>query len=164
MECGRFEELLPRYLSEDLPEDERREWRGHLLECAGCRVRALEREPVLLFVLASRADRPEEKIRACTEQVVASIRRERLEGRIRARRRPWLAAAAAAVIAVGGGLAFHEMDHRQAAAPQAAAVVQHQRRAPEVDVENEGENVRVYQLATDENTTVTFVVDPAMEL
>jgi len=164
MKCERFRELLPSYVNEDLPEAERLEWRGHLLQCASCRVIALEREPALLFALASRADRPEEKVRACAEHVVASIRRERLAGRIRSRRRPWLAAAAAAVVAVGGGLAFQQMEHRELAAPQAAAVSQDRRRAPEVDVENEGENVRVYQLATDEDTTVTFVVDPAMEL
>ncbi len=164
MDCTRFQELLPRYLAEELPEDGRAAWREHLLACSSCRVTALEREPSLLFALAARRENDGARAQACADSVVASIRRERLERRIRPRRRPWLAAAAAAVVAIGGGLAFHQMERQDPAAPRTAAAVQTREAAPEVDIENEGENVRVYQLAADENTNVTFVVDPSLEL
>lgn len=164
MECQRFQELLPKYLAEELAAEERQAWRSHFLECTGCRTSVLAREPALLFALASRREAPTAKVEACAEYVTASIRRDRLAGRIRGKRRPWLAAAAAALVAVGGGLAWQQVNHREAGAPQAAVLGVAEHRAPEVDVENEGENVRVYQLASDEDTTVTFVVDPAMEL
>jgi len=164
MDCTRFEELLPRYLAEELNEDERTDWREHLLTCPRCRVAALEREPTLLFALASRKEGEPAAARFCADSVSAAIRRDRLERRIRPRRRPWLAAAAALLVAVGGGVVFHEMERQPAPAAQTAAAVPGRNAAPEVDVENEGANVRVYQLASDENTNVTFVVDPSLEL
>jgi len=164
MNCGRFQELMSRYLQEELGEEERVAWREHLLGCRECRMAALKRDPSLLFALASKKDGAPEKPAACADSVVAAIRRQRLERRLKQRRRPWLAAAAAAVIALGGGLAFHEMERNGTPSPRVAPVAQALHEAPEVDVENEGENVRVYQLAADENTTVTFVVDPSLEL
>jgi len=164
MNCTRFIELLPGYLAEELPEADRDAWREHLLQCAHCRIAALEREPSLLFALASRRENGGARVQSCADSVVASIRLERLDRRIRPHRRRWLAAAAAAVVAIGGGLVFHQVERQGPAAPRAEAIAQTVVAAPEVDIENEGENIRVYQLATDENTTVTFVVDPSLEL
>ena len=172
MDCTRFQNLLAGYLNEELEEPDRVAWRQHLLGCATCRVMALEREPSLLFALASRRETDSERVEACTASVLASIRTQRLERQIHRRRRPWLAAAAAAVLALGGGLAWHEIGHERPVT-QASVMptpgsrnpeAQARQQSPEVDVENDGANVRVYQLATDENTTVTFVVDPSLEL
>jgi hypothetical protein len=98
------------------------------------------------------------------------IRQDRLERRLHRHRRPWMAAAAAVVMVVSGGLAWRTLSGGGEGIPQSAVEAQRdlglQASPPTVEVEMQGEDVRVYQFATDGNddTAVYFIVDPALEL
>lgn len=170
MDCKIFREMLDSYLDESLDEEQRRLFRGHLRECPSCRDRALPRDPSLLFALAEEVPADPARVEACAVAVAAQIRQHRLSSRLRRRRRPWLAAAAAVVIAVSGGLAWRTIlsDGASPRHPQAEAQVESDvvTVPPTVEVEMVGDDVRVYQFATDddEDTAVYFVVNPAMEL
>jgi hypothetical protein len=157
------------YLDERLDED-RREWfRSHLRRCESCRGWAVNRDPTLLFVTAAQPTDDPERVEACVAAVTGQIRQQRLERRLRGRRRPWLAAAAAAVLVVTGGLVWQMMPG--AGAPEAPpfaeveGVDEMAADPPSIEVEMADETVRVYQFAADDDdTAVYFVVNPAMEL
>jgi anti-sigma factor RsiW len=157
------------YLDENLDED-RREWfRSHLRDCETCCGWAVDQDPTLLFVTSAEPTDDPEKVEACVAAVTGQIRRQRLERRLRGRRRPWLAAAAAATLVVAGGLVWQMVPG--AGAPEAPAMAEVEGAAetapepPSIEVEMADETVRVYQFAADDDdTAVYFVVNPAMEL
>jgi hypothetical protein len=170
MRCEGFRELLDRYLEETLDGVERRAWRDHLRDCGQCRRWAVAAEPTLLFAAAQTPPDDQRKIDACADRVAAVIRQERLEQRLRRRRRPWLAAAAAALLVVGIGVVWQmspagrDMPAAEVV-PVAAEAAPVQVQPPQVEVNMDGEGVRVYQFAGGENddTAVLFIVNPALE-
>jgi predicted anti-sigma-YlaC factor YlaD len=170
MACKTFREMLDAYLEESMDEERRRWFRGHLRECPSCRIWALSRDPSLLFAVADAAPPNPARVEACAAAVTAHIRQQRLSRRLHHRRRPWLAAAAAVVVAVGGVLAWRTIlnDGGSRVQPEIEAQVDDDAATtpPTVEVEMAGDDVRVYQFATDDdnNTAVYFVVNPAMEL
>lgn len=170
MGCKIFREMLDAYLEESMDEERRRWFRGHLRECPSCRNWALSRDPSLLFAVADAAPADPARVEACTTAVTAHIRQQRLSRRLHHRRRPWLAAAAAMVVAVSGALAWRTIlsDGGSQAQPEIEAQVEDDvaTTPPTVEVEMAGDDVRVYQFATDDDddTAVYFVVNPAMEL
>jgi predicted anti-sigma-YlaC factor YlaD len=169
MNCSVFRELLEPYLDDSLGE-ERRDWfRSHLRGCRSCRSWALGEEPSLLFATAARPARDEATVEECVQSVARQIRQQRLQRRIQGSRRPWLAAAAAVVLAVGGGVVWRLSpgDHRNAIGGDAASASTpgETTAPPSIEVEMTGEDVRVYQFATEDgDTAVYYVVNPAMEL
>lgn len=170
MGCKIFREMLDAYLEESMDEERRRWFRGHLRECPSCRNWALLRDPSLLFAVADSAPADAARVEACATAVTAHIRQQRLSRRLHHRRRPWLAAAAAMVVAVSGALAWRTIldDGGLQAQPEIEAQVEGDvvTTPPTVEVEMAGDDVRVYQFATDDDddTAVYFVVNPAMEL
>ena len=171
MNCGIFRDMIGSYLDETLDEEQRQWFRGHLRECKACREVALLEDPSLLFAAAESPPAATDEIEACVAAVTAGTHRDRLDRRLKSRRRPWLAAAAAAVVIAGGGLTWRAFDgvesgHPQATAENSAADGTPKHTPPSVEVEMASEDVRVYQLATDgdEDTAVYFIVDPSLEL
>jgi predicted anti-sigma-YlaC factor YlaD len=170
MGCRIFREMLDAYLEESMDEERRRWFRGHLRECPSCRNWALSRDPSLLFAGADAVQADSARVEACVTAVTAQIRQQRLFRRLHHRRRPWLAAAAAMVVAVSGALAWKTIlsDAGSQAPPEIEAQVENDvaNTPPTVEVEMAGDDVRVYQFATDDDddTAVYFVVNPAMEL
>jgi predicted anti-sigma-YlaC factor YlaD len=170
MICEEFREMLEPYLEERLEEGRRPWFRRHLRECPECRRWAVAEDPSLLFALAGEKEADPVRVEACAEAVTTQIRQQRLERRLGARRRPWLAAAAAITIAVGGGLVWR-MNIGTGETPTAPAMearreVEGRLAPPTVEVDMRGEDVRVYRFANDEDadTAVYFVVNPGMEL
>jgi len=181
MSCESYRELLPAYLDDSLDEVRRSGLRAHLSACPECRDFAIGLEPTLLFSLADRSEPSSERIEACVGAVVAGVRQEQLQRRLRPSRRPWLAAAAAVVMAIAAGsmwltgaLGTGEDPAIQADAtaaeiadPTAVAddpsVIEP---PPRVELDMAQEEVRVYQYAIgdDESTSAVFIVNPAMEL
>jgi predicted anti-sigma-YlaC factor YlaD len=167
MDCQKFHELLGSYLEESLEEERRRVFRRHLRECPSCRERALSEDPTLLFAAAPEMPVSEADIEGA---VTAQIRQQRLARSLSRRRRSWLAAAATAVIMIAGGLSWKVLlGGVETQVPATAEIHLHDGARsvpPTVEVEMAGEDVRVYQFATDEDddTAVYFVVNPAMEL
>jgi len=167
MNCEIFLEMIGSYVNESLDEDDRRWFRSHLRECATCRESALREEPSLLFAMAPAVPAGPDEIAACTTAVIGRIRQDRLQRRLHRRRRPWLAAAAAAIMAVSAGLAWRTVSSVGDLQPAVEAQRDpNQNAPPSVEVEAAGEDVRVYQFASDEDgdTAVYFIVDPALEL
>ncbi len=169
MNCTVFREMLDPYLEEGLEDDQRSWFRDHLRRCDSCRGWAVGEEPSLLFVAADPPVVDPARIEACAAAVTNQIRQQRLEGRIRGRRRPWLAAAAAAVMVIGGGLAWRMVPFWGSDSVVPVAVVKPEAEIPHtppsIEVEMSGEDVRVYQFATeDHDTAAVFVVNPALEL
>jgi predicted anti-sigma-YlaC factor YlaD len=169
MNCGVFRETIGSYLDETLEEDRRLWFRNHLRECPTCREAALREEPSLLFAAAPEAPAKPELIEACAVAITARIRQDRLERHLHRRRRPWIAAAAAAVIVVGGGLAWRVMvggGGNLQPGVEISRDLEAQISPPTVEVEMDGDEVRVYQFATDEDSemAVYFIVDPTLEL
>jgi predicted anti-sigma-YlaC factor YlaD len=170
MGCKIFREMLDSYLDESMDEERRRWFRGHLRECSSCRDWALSRDPSLLFAVANAAAADPARVDACATVVTAQIRQQRVSRRLHHRRRPWLAAAAAMVVAVSGALAWRAiLNDGGAQGPteiEAQMEIDAVTTPPTVEVEMAGDDVRVYQFATDDDndTAVYFVVDPAMEL
>jgi predicted anti-sigma-YlaC factor YlaD len=169
MNCEIFREMVGSYVDETLEEDRRQWFRRHLRECASCRQSALKQEPSLIFATTTEKPAAAGSVEACAAAVTARIRQDRFERRLHHRRRPWLAAAAAAVMVVSGGLVWRAMvgDEKTAGpAVETAQDLEPHISPPTVEVEMTGEEVRVYQFATDgdTNTAVYFIVDPALEL
>ena len=169
MNCEIFREMIGSYLDETLEEGRRLWFRNHLRECPTCLKVALLEEPSLLFTSTPAVPADSESIEACVAGVTARIRQDRLERRLNRRRRPWMAAAAAAVMVVGGGLAWRAIigsDGLLPVAAEASRQIENRVSPPTVEVETAGEEVRVYQFATDgdADTAVYFIVDPALEL
>lgn len=166
MNCERFLAAIPDYLEDLLDEDERARWRRHLAQCEGCRRRAVAIEPTLALAAQGVADAAPAEVERCVAAIGAMIRHQRLEGSVRPRRRAgWLAAAAAVVIAAAAGLIW-QLGPEPPRAVGTPAVAAGPRLAPEVEVDMEGPEVRVYHLAVDgdTDTAVTLVVNPALEL
>lgn len=170
MDCKVFREMLDAYLEESMDEERRQSFRGHLRECPSCRGWALSRDPSMLFAVAEAAPADPARLEACAAAVTAQIRQQRLSKRLHHRRRPWLAAAAAVVVAVSGGLAWRTILSDGGSQPQPVIEAQVESDVvtapPTVEVEMAGDDVRVYQFATDDDddTAVYFVVNPAMDL
>ena len=169
MNCEIFREMVKSYVNETLEEDRRQWFRRHLRECASCRESALRQEPTLMFAIAPAKPVAHESVEACVAAVTGRIRQDRVERRLRYRRRPWLAAAAAAAVVVSGGLAWRAMVGNEGAGSSAIGTAQDIDQSvspPTVEVEAMGDDVRVYQFATDgdNDTAVYFIVDPALEL
>jgi hypothetical protein len=192
MQCEEFVRLIDAYVDDALDEHRRHGWRDHLRSCAECRERALAAEPTLLLGLASAQEPAPQRVEDCVRSVQAMIRQERLQRRLGPRRpRPWMAAAAAVIMALGLGAVWHlgsgpgleggaarvaedavgqEPTGRTGTVPDeadpAAPLPAGQAPAPEVRVDMDGEGVRVYHFAAaggDDDTTVAFIVNPALE-
>ena len=181
MSCEVYRDLLPAYLDESLDEVRRTGFRSHLSSCAGCREFAVRIEPTLVFSLARYSDPSPDRIEACVTAVVAGVRQEQLERRLRPSRRPWLAAAAAVVVAIiaasmwwlssddGVSSPTLQADAHQVEISSPAIVEEIQspiEPPPRVEVDMIQEDVRVYQYAIgdDATTGAVFIVNPAMEL
>lgn len=181
MSCEVYRELLPAYLDESLDEVRRTGFRSHLKSCAECREFAIEAEPTLVFSLARCTDPSPDRIEACVHAVVAGVRQEKLERRLRTSRRPWLAAAAAVVVAIiaasmwwmgsGDGIPAPTLQADAQGTEVAGASAAEQapiptKPPPRVEVDMTHEEVRVYQYAIgdDASTGAVFIVNPAMEL
>ena len=169
MNCEIFGETIGSYVDETLDEDRRKWFRHNLRECASCRESALKVEPSLIFATTTAKPAPPEAIEACTAAVTARIRQDRFERRLHHRRRPWMAAAAAVLMVISGGIAWRTIVGDEGNGQPAAGTAlggEEQIIPPTVEVEMAGEEVRVYQFATDgdADTAVYFIVDPALEL
>jgi anti-sigma factor RsiW len=161
--------MVGSYVDETLEEDRRQWFRHHLRECAACRESALKQELSLIFAIAPAKPAAAESVEACVAAVTGRIRQDRVERRLHHRRRPWLAAAAAVVMVVSGGLAWRTMvggERTGNSAVETAQDLDARVSPPSVEVEMTGDDVRVYQFATDgdSDTAVYFIVDPALEL
>jgi hypothetical protein len=170
MQCNEFQQQVHAYLDETLEEPRREMWRQHLNSCADCREWALSKEPTLLFI-PTRAGQPSPSdIEECVTAVTALIRQDRLNRRLHSRSRPWLAAAAAALISLGGGLLWLQSGNESGSVPTVELAKPEpalpELPPPEVEVDMDGEGIRVYHFATDgdENVAATFIVNPALEL
>ena len=171
MECNEVRGLLEAYLDETLDEERRVEVRRHLQECKSCNQWARGEDPSLIFTLAGTPEVDSDRVETCVASVASQIRQQRLAGRIRARRRPWLAAAAAALVTVGAAAIWQLAPGGAGRAPVAAVGStedgEHAAPPPTVEVEMPGDDVRVYQFANDDDdsdTAVYFIVNPALEL
>jgi len=181
MSCDAFRELLPAYLDDSLDEVRRAGFRAHLRSCEDCRKMAATEEPTLMFSLARRSEPLPDRIEACVTSVVAGIRQERLQRRLRPSRRSWFAAAAVVALAIIASTAWWlgsgqptEVAPLQANAGEVEiggsageeAVVVPSEPPPRVEVDMTQEEVRVYQYAIgdDATTGAVFIVNPAMEL
>ncbi len=170
MDCTEFRHQLDAYLEETMEEDGRPDFRRHLCECSSCETWARSVEPCLLFVTAQPLPDDLARIEACAAAVTGQIRQQRLAGRLRGHRRPWLAAAAACVLALVGAGVWQLLPPGGDAMPplslDAGAVSEVGATPPTVEVEMPGDDVRVYHFANDEDndTAVYFIVNPALEL
>ena len=172
MRCDTFRERLNGYLDESLDDDQRRAVREHLASCSECGRWAVAHEPTLLFTKAATdAVASPARVEACTEAVLAQVRQRRLERRLGARRRPWIAAAAAAVVMIGGAMVWTLTGGHPGTAVDTpttefvGAAADATPPPPRVEVDMIGEGVRVYQFAqeSDADTAVLYVVNPALE-
>jgi predicted anti-sigma-YlaC factor YlaD len=181
MSCEVYRELLPAYLDDSLDEVRRTGFRSHLRSCAECRGLALETDPTLVFSLSRPGDPAPERVEACVTSVVAAVRREKLERRLRPSGRRWLAAAAVVVLTLFAATAWWLKAGRPGDAPAISAdahevEVPNQGAVegipvaveppPRVEVETTEQEVRVYQYAIgdDGSTGAVFIVNPALEL
>ena len=181
MSCEVFRELLPAYLDDSLDEVRRTGFRTHLRSCAECRGFVIAEEPTLLFSLAPQSEPSPERIEACVASVVAGVRQERLQQRLRPSRGGWLAAAAVVVLAIIAATAWWTSGNQFGDVPQMQADahdVEVSRPStveeipvpaeppPRVEVDMTHEEVRVYRYAigADATTGAVFIVNPAMEL
>jgi hypothetical protein len=180
MSCDAYRELVDAYLDDTLDEVRRTGFRAHLQSCADCRSYATGREPTLALILDSDRPAERERVEACVTAVMAGIRRDRLERRLRPSRRPWLAAAAVAMLAVAAATWWSlapkepgmttDLQAEAVVAPQNEVSVDAASRPrvepPRVEVDMTEEEVRVYRYAIgdDDTTGAIFIVNPAMEL
>jgi predicted anti-sigma-YlaC factor YlaD len=169
MDCSEFRVLLDAYLEDTLEKDSRLVVRSHLSDCASCGEWARSVEPSLLFAMAESGPVDLARIEACAVAVTGQIRQQRLARRLQRRRRPWLAAAAAAAVALVGAGAWRLLPVDGDIAPAVSHAVGESAQGaapPTVEVDMNGDNVRVYQFAAEEDTdtAVYFIVNPAMEL
>jgi predicted anti-sigma-YlaC factor YlaD len=171
MQCKAFQEQLSAYLEEALEESQRTLWRQHLNGCASCREWALNEEPTLIFSTAEQSPASPAKVEECVTAVTALIRQDRLSRKLPARRvQPWLAVAAAVLIAIAGGTLWMQGNGENGTVPTAELSTpdasQPESPPPEVEVDMDGEGIRVYHFATedDANVAATFIVNPALEL
>ncbi len=169
MNCSVFRDLLQPYLEDSLDEERRVWFRSHLHDCRSCRAWAVGEEPTLLLAAAESRAVETRRVEECARSVVHQIRQQRLELRLRGRRQPWLAAVAAMLLVVGGGVVWRLLPGTApppvASGTAADSATGEAQEPPSIEVEMAGEDVRVYQFATDDgDTAVYYVVNPAMEL
>jgi len=181
MSCEVYRELLSAYLDDSLDEVRRTGFRAHLRSCGECRDFAIAEEPTLIFSLARQSEPSPERIETCVASVVAGVRQERLQKRLRSSRRPWLAAAAAVVLAIIAATAWWMRGSQSGDMPQLQAAAHEveisspvtveeapvaTKPPPRIEVDMIQEEVRVYQYAIgdDATTGAVFIVNPAMEL
>jgi predicted anti-sigma-YlaC factor YlaD len=168
MNCVLFHDMLHDYLGDTLDEDRRSRVRHHLRECSECRAWAVARDPSLVFAAAAEPPVDASRVEACAASITAQIRQQRLRRRLPRHNRPWLAAVAAILIMVGGAVIWHlvPLSGRFPLMGQGGGSDAGAPSAPTVEVEMPSEGVRVYQFATedDPDTTVVFIVNPALEL
>ncbi len=167
MHCDEFRATLESYLDDGLPASERGRWRLHLRDCSECRGWASGREPALLFAAMPQPAVELPRVEACALAVRAQVRQRRTRSRlVRIRAVRWLSAAAAAVVLVAAGLVLH---HEGVAPPTAAAppaaVTAAEAPPPQLEVDMDGDGVRVYNFAVDDGNdlAVAFVVNPSLE-
>jgi predicted anti-sigma-YlaC factor YlaD len=164
MECERFREHLNAYVAERLEGVERLEWRDHLRGCRDCRGWALGEEPTLWLAVEAPSVAEPARVEACVTAVTTMARQQTISRRLSGGRRWVLAAAAVAVLALGGLLwSLGGMGGGVVTAD--GRPVDSGLPAPDLEVEMEGEGVRVYQFTGDgeEDTVVAFVVNPALD-
>lgn len=172
MSCQIYKARLDDYCEDRLDEAARCEFRRHLTTCADCRATAIEQDPTLMFASMPQLEPAGEEVDACVHAVQAMIRNDRLNRRLLAPKRRWFAAAAVALVALAAAVLWRSPVFGPAGGPVApasgAAVAAATEPAPppQVEVEMNQENLRVYQFsdAGDENTAVYFIVNEAMEL
>jgi predicted anti-sigma-YlaC factor YlaD len=171
MQCKAFQQQLHAYLDEALEESQRMLWRQHLSSCGSCREWALREEPTLIFSTAEQSPASPARVEECVTAVTALIRQDRLSRRLPSRRaQPWLAAAAAVLITIAGGVLWLQSNEESGAVPTAELSTPEpsppDSPPPEVEVDMDGEGIRVYHFATDDdaNVAATFIVNPALEL
>ncbi len=165
MDCERFLTTISDYLEDTLDEDGRGSWRSHFAGCEDCRRRALAVEPTLVLAGARPSETSPAEVERCVAAVASLIHHDRLDrSLVRRRPRALLALAAALVVAVSAGVIWRFGPSPGAPAVGPAAAVT--RPAPEVEVEMEGAELRVYHFAVDgdSDTAVALVVNPALEL
>jgi predicted anti-sigma-YlaC factor YlaD len=160
MSCERYQEWIAALLAEELGEDERSELREHLSRCASCRGRLFREEPALALAYALPRGGFEDG--AFVGEVLTGIHQRRAAREL-SRTRVGKLARLAAAVALAALLVFAAS---RVFGPERVAtpVAQVAPSAPEPFVEVEGEGVRVYQLATEQQVQVAFVVSPSMEL
>ena len=170
MDCTEFHQLLDAYLEETMEEAQRPLFRSHLRDCSSCGEWARSVEPSLLFAMAESGPADLARIEACAVAVTGQIRQQRLAGRLRGKRRPWLAAVAAVAFSIVGAAAWQLLpgsgDPVPALSLDAGTPAGLGAAPPTVEVEMPGDDVRVYQFANeeDDDTAVYFIVNPALEL
>lgn len=172
MRCETFRSQLRSYLEEELEGDGRVAWREHLQSCVECRRFAVAEEPSLLLAGLPTREVELRRVEDCATAVAAMIRQERLARRLRPDPRPWLAAAAALLLVTAGGVAWRlapptgSPQGAPPATPVVAAMESPQHLPPpQVEVDMQGEDVRIYHFANqdDTDTAVLFIVNPALE-
>ncbi len=169
MQCEHFKGQLEEYLSDGLDEGQRLEFRRHLCDCPECRDWAVAEEPTLFLMFASSAgasDQDRAGVDRCVTAVGAMIRQDRLVGHLGRRRQPWwYAAAAVAVMGLTVGLWWAGSNESNIAhgSEELTAQAEQVEEGPKVEFQMEGEGVRVYHLADDEDTAVWFVINPELE-
>jgi hypothetical protein len=169
MSCDRFPELVRPYIEDALAEEDRKEFRCHLRECQACRELALREDPSLWLDATQTPAADLAKIDECARSVSALIHHDRLSRRLAPRRRLWAAAAAAVVVcALSLGILWRETpDHPSGSSTSETGATEANTDAPppRLEIEPEdGDTVRVYQYAQDdEDTAVYFVVNAALE-
>lgn len=167
MNCDRFLASLPAYISEELSEEERIEWRTHIVSCPSCRAAAVDREPTLMLVGSGMSPPEPEAVERCVTGVVSRIRQEGLERRLSRGGRWWWAAAAAVIVAcLGLALWFSGADGPSSPASamrEGQSTVAQQ--PPMVELEM-GPEVVMYQVADGpgDQTVTAVIVNPALEL
>jgi len=160
--CAEVQRRLGRYLAMELPVAEEAAVRAHLQGCPVCRAVAEECEPSLILAGALARTAGEADDEAFVGGVMAAVHQRRLEGRIRLRRRRWLAAVAAAAGVLLAGLATLRQGPVEGPGLAQRPAVQ----VVPATVEVEGENLRLYQLSGGAagEVQVAFIIDPRLEL
>jgi len=160
---------LDRYLADSLDESEREIFRDHLRSCETCREWAIEAEPTLAFSAFHPPPADRVRVEQCAQNLLTSIRQERMTYRLRSGRRAWLAAAAALVVTIGAGAAWRLVSSGGKGPPgglteHSDAVIETQP-PPEVRVDMREQGVKVYRFAEEDgdDTAVYFIVNPALE-
>ncbi len=168
MQCEHFQKLLEPYLEERLDEAKRRVWREHLSACDACRRWATDQEPSLLFVSLVRPAADSARAEQCTDTVMALIRQERLQHRLRRprQRRAWMAAAAIFLILVAAAVLWlGDVVQPATIDGLVAEETGEPVRAPQVEVDMDDAGIRAYYFADNDKTMAgAFIVNPALEL
>jgi hypothetical protein len=154
------------YLEDGLGPEQRKLWRLHIEKCSECRVWAISEDPTLLLQRPATVEvGNSERVDRCVDSVTAMIRQDTLHRRLKRRPQLRLAVAAAALVVMLSatwwftGVGSQEGTFTEdLPAPERQPVL-----GPEVEFDMNGDGMRIYQLADDEDTAVWFVVNPELE-